>query len=229
MRPFSGDRLDCCCRDTTVLCFEGGPGGEERDKTRHGTFETHRDTDKYARRPFDQPIFNDYEDIRGLRAAVDAIPAEALADSERVRDRGDPVGCEGRHHTAQLQEVPGGVPGRAPAHLQDEQHHELHQAAEPLRLSQGHVPRPRPGLQLLQPARARVPARQLPRRPDGPAVQRVPEGRREGPVLAARGYEKRGGEPAIGDESRISFKTVSGILIECASYDTENIIFSLVV
>lgn len=97
---------------------------------------------------------DDHEDVRG-RAAVDAIPAEALADSERVQDRGDPVGRERRYHTARLQEVPGGVPGRAPARLQNDQHHELHQAAEPLRFSQGH------GLgllQLLQPARARVPA-----------------------------------------------------------------------
>lgn len=146
-----------------------------------------------------------------MRAAVDAIPAEALADSERVRDRGDPVGRERRHHTARLQEIPGGVSGRAPADLQDEQYHELHQAAEPLRLSQDHVPRPRLGLQLLQPERPRVPAREFSRRPDGPVVQGVPEGRREGPVRATRGREKRGGESATGGESRVSLETVSGI------------------
>lgn len=130
-----------------------------------------------------------------------------------MQDRGDPVGRERRHDTARLQDVPGGVPGRAPADLQDEQHHQLHPAAQPLRLSQGHVPRPRVRLQLLRPARARVPARELPRRPDGPAAEGVPEGRQEGPLLAARARcETRGGEAANGGETRVPLETLSGII-----------------
>lgn len=55
MRSFFRDCLDCCCRDTTVICFEGGLE-EEQDKTRTGreTFETR--CFRFARgRSFDQP------------------------------------------------------------------------------------------------------------------------------------------------------------------------------
>lgn len=34
------------------------------------------------------------EDVRGLRAAIDAIPAEALENRERVQERRDPMGRE---------------------------------------------------------------------------------------------------------------------------------------
>ncbi|CAL1684804.1 unnamed protein product [Lasius platythorax] len=199
-----------------VFCFEGslwfGEETREHDADGNATFETF--SIRFS--AFSAPSDNNNRDknVRRLRAAVDAIPAEALANSERMPDRSDQVEREWRHRAARLQEIPDRVLGRSPTHLQDEQHHELHPAAEPLRFPQGHLPQPGSNLQFLQPVRARVPARLLSRRACRSAVQGVPEDRwKEQMLVAARDYERGGGESAIADELCIPLETVSGTCI----------------
>lgn len=198
----------------TVFCFEGSL--VSRRARLDDTDETRRS--KHSR--FDSPHFPlppnncDKNVRRTLCAAVNAIPAEALANSERMPDRGDTMGCEWRYRTARLQEISDRVLGRTPAHLQDEQHYELHSAAESLWFPQGDFPQPRSNLQFLQPARARVSAWQFSRRSCRPVIQGMPKDRWKEQMLAVRDYKKRGGESAITDELRIPLKTVSGTFAE---------------
>lgn len=132
----------------TVLCFEGSllsrrARRNETTRTKRETFET--SSSRF--RAFPTRRTTATKDVRGtLRPAVDAIPAEALADSERVPDRSDSVEREWRYRAPRLQEIPDRVLGRASAHLQDEQHHQFHPPAESLRFPQGDLPQSRSGL-----------------------------------------------------------------------------------
>lgn len=126
------NRASCTCNDTRR--------GQTRSKHSRSAFEPN---DLLANvlppRPRDNGDDDDDKDVRGLRVAIDAISAEAVENCQRVQERRDPMGPERRHHTARLQEIPDGVPGRATAYLQDNQHHELHQAAESLWFPQSDV------------------------------------------------------------------------------------------